>query len=162
MSSTLLSSHLMSESLTRVLVGHQKLCCTGTCPDLRLRTPALPGATLLLQLGTTKWLRPRRGALLWSNHSHEAFPALAILTSYHLLSVDSHAQYLADRQRGWVVPLHGENVSLSRAWRLLTLSCRVTKILGRRQGDRDDFCPICGSSPPWHPGTAGRETQGCR
>ena len=47
------------------------------------------------------------GGALWSNHRHEAFPTLAILTSYHLLSVDLLAQHLADREGGRLSPYTG-------------------------------------------------------
>ena len=99
------NSHLMSERVTGELVANQKLCCTGTCPQLRLRTPALPGATLLQQLGTTKWLRPQGGP--WTKHRHEALPALQILTSYHPLSVNLPRQHFADPEGSELSPLTG-------------------------------------------------------
>ena len=100
-------------------LAHQKLCCTGTCHKLRLRTPALPGATLLLQLGTTKWLRPR-------GPSVKPWPrGVSILCNLDLLScpicrLTYPASYRSKRKQ--LVPLQGEERFPFGAWRLL--GCR--------------------------------------
>ena len=48
-----------------------------------------------------------------SNHGHEAFPSFAILTSYHVLSVDLPTQHLTDLKGSSSSPYKGRNVFLS-------------------------------------------------
>ena len=49
-----------------------------------------------------------------SNHGHEAFPSFAILTSYHVLSVDLPTQHLTDLKGSSSSPYKGRNVFLSK------------------------------------------------